>query len=265
VAARTLDIPILSDLFKLLTGDDLTFFNLIVLVASIPITILYRVIEGAWPADQVDAAAATAPVLARLFGILEVACYVGNAIFAAISDMFIVEGESPPVVAIILVGLGIGSVIPPLYSIADSAEGVNLAAQIAQIAVGGLGDLGGSAQFSEAAPVLLTVCALTAISTAIVEKVKNDINWTGFSGDMLGEIPPFVRPLQYLAKQFPFATTITLASIDMGVNFATALADFIGLVQSWDTLPDIPTALPPGQEPGAGLPARSDLPVIGAP
>jgi len=262
---RSLDIPILSDLFKLLTGSDLTFFNLIVLVASIPITIVYRVIEGAWPADQAAAAATNAPVLARLFGILEVASYVGNAIFAAISDMFIVEGESPPVVATILVGLGIGSFIPSSYSITDSAEGVNLSAQLAQTVVGGLGDLGNSPQFSEAAPVLLTICALTAISTAITEKVKNDVSWAGFSADVLGEIPPFVRPLQYLAKQFPFATTITLASIDMGVNFATALADFIGLVQVWDALPDLPTALPPGEEPGMALPGQSFLPVIGAP
>jgi hypothetical protein len=265
---RPLDIPIISDLFKLIIGDDLTFFNLIVLVASIPISILYRVIEGAWPADQFAAAmsgarldTSSATVLARMFGIMETVCYFGNGIFAPAADMFVAEDETPPILNYILIGLSIGTTIPSAYGITDHAEGTYLAIEINQTIVGALGD---QELFKQYAPALLMVCALAAIVTAIVEKVDKDVSWASFSGDVLGEIPTFVRPLQYQAQEFPFTITILLATIDMAVNNATALADFIALVQSWDA--EQPTALPPGEEPPSNLPGQSYLPFVqGAP
>jgi hypothetical protein len=187
---------------------------------------------------------------------LEVVCYAGNGIFAPMADMFVAEDETPPILSYILIGLSVGAVIPATYSIADHIEGTNLAAQICQTIVSALGD---AEQFKAYAPVLLTACALVAIITGIIEKANDDVDWAGFSSDFLSEIPTFVRPLQYLAQEFPFTTTITLATIDMTVNFATALADFIGLVQSWDTLDD-PTPLPPDAEPPVSQANKSYLP-----
>lgn len=255
---QTLDIPIISDLFRLIVQDELTFFNLIVLVASIPISIVYRVIEGAWPADQIDLqAASTATVLARLFGLLEVVCYAANAIFAPMADMFITADETPPVLSYILIGLSIGATIPATYGITDESEAVYLAVQITQTLVGALGD---GELFKAYAPGILMVCAIVAIAAAIAEKVKNDVTWAGFSGDFLGEIPTFARPIQYLAQEFPFTTTVLLGSIDMLVNAATALADFISLLQVWDAVP--PTALPSGEEPAGDAAGRSYLPFV---
>lgn len=48
----------------------------------------------------------------------------------------------------------------------------------------------------------------------------------------------------------------------MGLNFATALADFIGLVQNWDNAPGLPTDLPPAAEPPGGLPGKTYLPFV---
>jgi hypothetical protein len=46
---ETIDIPVLSWLYKLLFNEDLTFLNAITLVAAIPVTILYRVVQGKYP------------------------------------------------------------------------------------------------------------------------------------------------------------------------------------------------------------------------
>jgi hypothetical protein len=46
---ETIDIPVLSWLYKLLFNEDLTVLNAITLVAAIPVTMLYRVVQGKYP------------------------------------------------------------------------------------------------------------------------------------------------------------------------------------------------------------------------
>ena len=47
----TLRIPVLSWLYQLLFDQPLTIFNALTLVISIPVTIIWRIIDGQWPAD----------------------------------------------------------------------------------------------------------------------------------------------------------------------------------------------------------------------
>jgi hypothetical protein len=47
-----LDIPVLSWLYQTLFGAPLSFVDVVVLVAAIPVTIVYRVAFGVWPADD---------------------------------------------------------------------------------------------------------------------------------------------------------------------------------------------------------------------
>ena len=47
----TLPIPVLSWLYQLLFNQPLTLLNALTLVISIPVTIMWRIIEGQWPAD----------------------------------------------------------------------------------------------------------------------------------------------------------------------------------------------------------------------
>jgi hypothetical protein len=46
---ETIEIPVLSWLYKLLFNEDLTILNAITLVAAIPVTMLYRVVQGKYP------------------------------------------------------------------------------------------------------------------------------------------------------------------------------------------------------------------------
>lgn len=62
---QAIDIPVLSWLFGWLTGGEkLTLLNLITLIGAIPITLLYRVVEGTWP-DVSQASDAGAPAWLR--------------------------------------------------------------------------------------------------------------------------------------------------------------------------------------------------------
>jgi hypothetical protein len=57
---QTLDIPVLSWLYNLLFGEPLTVINAVTLVAAIPVTLIWRIAENAWPADSLGRAGATA-------------------------------------------------------------------------------------------------------------------------------------------------------------------------------------------------------------
>jgi hypothetical protein len=84
----TLNIPIVSSLYKTITGDDLSFLDLCLLVAAIPITIIYRLVEGKYFADEYSAgdaapggaqAAATPQPVLRAFGLLTGITYFSRA------------------------------------------------------------------------------------------------------------------------------------------------------------------------------------------
>jgi hypothetical protein len=55
ILTKPLDIPVLSWLYKDLTGDDLTFLDLICLIAAIPVTIVYKLTERKTPFPEKDA------------------------------------------------------------------------------------------------------------------------------------------------------------------------------------------------------------------
>jgi hypothetical protein len=52
VLTAPLEIPVLSWLYQLLFGEPLTILNALMLVIAIPVTIIWRIIEGQWPADS---------------------------------------------------------------------------------------------------------------------------------------------------------------------------------------------------------------------
>jgi hypothetical protein len=54
-----LQIPVLTWLYETLFNEKLTILNAVMLVIAIPVTILWRVIEGQWPSDSVNAVAAS--------------------------------------------------------------------------------------------------------------------------------------------------------------------------------------------------------------
>ncbi|MBV9172420.1 MAG: PQQ-like beta-propeller repeat protein [Chloroflexi bacterium] len=64
ILTAPLDIPVLSWLYQLLFGEPLTMLNALMLVVAIPLTIMWRIIEGKWPADSWSVGAARPRALA---------------------------------------------------------------------------------------------------------------------------------------------------------------------------------------------------------
>jgi hypothetical protein len=88
-----LDIPVLSWLYQRLFGEPLTILNALMLVVAIPVTILWRVIEGQWPSDSMAAPpaarvglGAAPPVVQNLFGLTNAVLSVIQGILFGVGD-----------------------------------------------------------------------------------------------------------------------------------------------------------------------------------
>jgi outer membrane protein assembly factor BamB len=94
---RTINIPVLSWLYKKFFGEDLTILNLIMLVAAIPVTIVYRVLTGHYPSKDLQpppgllGEAINRPALRNTFGILGVVCTIVVAPLNAVVDFLVSE------------------------------------------------------------------------------------------------------------------------------------------------------------------------------
>jgi hypothetical protein len=55
-AAGSVQIPVLSEIWQALTGAPLTVLDVIAFVVAIPVTLIYRIVEGAYPGDQLASA-----------------------------------------------------------------------------------------------------------------------------------------------------------------------------------------------------------------
>ena len=49
---RELDIPVLSWLYRALFGEPLTVLDVLMLVVAIPVTVIWRIVEGQWPSQS---------------------------------------------------------------------------------------------------------------------------------------------------------------------------------------------------------------------
>lgn len=94
---RTLNIPVLSWLYKKIVGEPLTILNVITLVAAIPVTLLYKVATGQWPSQTVSVKTQTLGVntgIVKIVGLFGGLIAIASGIINAISDA---EGtDSPP-------------------------------------------------------------------------------------------------------------------------------------------------------------------------
>jgi hypothetical protein len=83
-----LSIPILSPLWEAKFNKPLTFLDLLAFVAAIPVTLLYRIIEGRFPADDAQLASTAEPelVLNRVAGLTGAAAGIAGGVFTALID-----------------------------------------------------------------------------------------------------------------------------------------------------------------------------------
>ena len=110
VLTTALDIPVLSWLYQLLFGEPLTILNAVLLVIAIPVTILWRIIEGEWPSDSINAVAARPTALGqglapagiqKMLGVTSALFSLANGFMSGITDLIPNAPADTPLVYII--------------------------------------------------------------------------------------------------------------------------------------------------------------------
>jgi outer membrane protein assembly factor BamB len=259
---QPLNIPILSDLYQLLFDSQLSFFDLMVLVASIPVTFLYRIIEGAWFSDQYSAPATSGPLaltpLARAMGLMNGSLYFGRLVFMPIADAISMGGSANPILFRILTGISVGLQVTATLT-GSGTPASNPAGWV--IYMVGCGLVFAPFLGSAIAPATSSFLALTRMGAYVFQKADPsvDISWVAFGGDLMGVLPPFAQPVKYLAQTLPITARVVMIAIDVIGNYGAAAVAIAETALNWDTAPtnDPPTPEPPG-------PARLFIPFVGA-
>jgi hypothetical protein len=174
----TLHIPVLSWLYHEVFGEDLTFLNLITMVAAIPITILYRVFDGQYPSKDIQAATGA---LVGMFGGL---CNIVGGVVSAISDSFGTE-SAPSIIAKISVAIGFLTSVAafPLATMTSpgpldwAAWGATIVGQLVLNIFGALSPSEGPLNqvLTFVLPVVLSLMSI-AILSIVIDQLVNDTN-----------------------------------------------------------------------------------------
>lgn len=259
ILVQPLDIPILGDLYKLLFGSDLTFLDLVILVASIPVTFIYRIVEGQWLSEQVtlqgpsEAQVGLTPI-ARAVGLLNMALFCGRAILMPINDTSGAPGAPNPILMFSLAAISAGFFATTMAVAAGPSAFVLASTALSLILIPYIGP---------AAPGLVAVVALTRVGTFILNMVAKPSAdaLLILSGNLLGSVPPLAQPRKYLNNATDDISLAILLVLELIGNFGAAFVDFVNTTANWDAEP---TALPPGEEPGPNWAARVHLPFVQA-
>jgi hypothetical protein len=246
---QKIQIPVISALYEHFFGEDLTILNLVMLVAAIPVTILYRALSGRYPSQDLQTPAGllrgvNLEARRNVFGILGgiATCFWG--ILRAFSDgakALQASGEEVPDVTVFTVaGTCMAFVVavanfPKYLSSSPPADnyitwGMSfgpLTASMITLAAGGqiLGVL---------SAVVLMLCSVGIIAVAAIQfsnkKAPTKIDTVRFAATMMRSIPGSVNPLKYA----PFVGLV-VPIVDIFGCWGSAGASFAATAFAWDT------------------------------
>jgi hypothetical protein len=233
-----LSIPILSPLWEAKFGKPLTFLDLLAFVAAIPVTLLYRIIEGRYPAEDRLLEGTDGPrlVLNRVAGLTSAAAGIAAGVFTAYVDAarifsggFIVAALTLPqrITGGVLMGTEVTLTLyegttSPSAALASAATFMTIgvdeaAANMPEIA----------ALFNSVLSMWLIVMFIYAFRDPL-----NEQDWKEFTRNLLKTIPGLVGPAKFASRATP------LPYVAPGADFTCFLAA-AGLtvattVERWD-------------------------------
>ncbi|UBF30749.1 hypothetical protein K9N68_39830 (plasmid) [Kovacikia minuta CCNUW1] len=246
-----IDIPVLSWLYHEITGEHLTILNLVTLVAAIPVTIIYRVVEGEYPSQGFEKASMTAvqvginpplpPFARRVLGVSAGMAAVIAGMINAFADAF--GEESPPApVSYIQTALGmvIAAITGPEVTYTDPSDppstddwiayGIGIAGLL--IGVFGLPVVNLSADDSYMLSFILSLMSVVALAATIYTFINDgsfDPNSdASFAAALIGIFPGMVNPLKLFGEE----AALLVAAIDGIAGFAVGA---IGMFVTLDT------------------------------
>ena len=253
-ALGELQIPILSTLWKALTGNSLTFLDVIAFVIAIPVTLVYRIVEGSYPGDQLTRAigSTASAVWNRVEGIASAVVGVLSGIFTAITDAQGISSnwaDSKPVVLTTLIGivlaigqsfvLILGDVLQPdVFVIASSILALLLAV------------LNAIPLVPPEVTSALGTCFSPALLWCYYEEFKPqqtlETAKLSFAANVVGTFATIINPIKFAPAEaiVPYVAPIA----DVACAVAAAGLTIGATVKGWDP-GDVPTALPEAEEP----------------
>ncbi len=257
LSVTTVEIPILSALWKALTNNTLTFLDVLLFVAAIPITLVYRIVEGAYPQDQLTRAGADAgTVLNRVAGLTASIFTLINGAFGAISDALVIADVTPDggpkwLMAILGTGAAVGLIFAAGLSIGlDKETWVTFASAIGIVnLIMNLSYVPLPPEIPSVTGVLTTLLLLVLFWQEYAHTQQQEADKLNLSANVLGGVPAIINPIKFL----PADTLAPLVSPIADVVFGEA-ATWLTLgatLKTWDP-GDAPTALPEGEEPTLG-------------
>ena len=238
---RPIEIPVLSWLYQKFFGGPLTLLNLVTLVAAIPLTLVWRVVEGEWPAQSLGRVAAGAvggvpPVYASLLTLFGGINAFAAGVVAAIADSM----EEPPFILGVLATLcGLitsGVTIPLAVPNGGPPSPVDWAAWAAVLGSGMVTFIGalpgaeegtpGAAFFASLISGLTAVMGATQLAAFVVDwtdQRRHDFNtdWS-FGLNVASVLPLLLNPLKLLGEYGRLAVAVVdgLVGVIVGVLLA---------------------------------------------
>ena len=252
---ETIQIPVLSALWKALTGNPLTFLDVLLFVAAIPVTLVYRITEGAYPQAQFAAgvAASATTVLNRVAGLMSSIFGLINGAFSAISDALVIadvtlDGGPKWLMGILGTAAAVGLTIAAGLSIGTAKESLVIFAAALGIAslVMNLSYVPLPAEVPSVVGVLLALLLAVIVWQEYVHTQKQEADKLNLSAGVLGLVPAIVNPIKFLPDDTlaPFVSPIA----DVAFGQAVAWLTLTATLKTWDAA-DAPTALPEAEEP----------------
>jgi hypothetical protein len=97
----SIDIPPITQLYQLLFKEDLTLLNVIMLVAAIPVTVVFRLLEGQYPSQVLQPITASDPTRASALGspaapvAAQKACLILSGVLSMAYGICSAAGDNP--------------------------------------------------------------------------------------------------------------------------------------------------------------------------
>jgi hypothetical protein len=241
VLSTPIQIPVLTWLYETVFGEPLTFLNAATLVAAIPATIIFRVVEGQYPSQALPSVAVTgmssptaaSPVVQRMLAYFNAMFALAQGLCSAIGDSM--GTKAPPNIDKMTAGLGLFTAAlgtPAISSDSPSTDDwvvFGLGSAWALAGVFALGD------FQLADEAVLPWCtgamgcvSLIAVIVAFVENGHHDVTANaGLANGIASAAPAMFNPVKLAPEPGPlllgvldFLGGITVAITDLIMGFS---------------------------------------------
>jgi hypothetical protein len=278
-----LEIPIISPLYELLTGNTLTFLDVVTFVLAIPITLLYRIIDGHWPSEsasglqgdsaQGSAALGVTPATQKkIIGLVTGCAFIFAGITTGLLDGWavITKGEEDPaptvpgslfVAKICTVPLLLATLAAPAYGAANAALGRaswnrfdwTWFAFVTAAALHGVIGMWISA-YGKVAPWVTMALAIGVIVCAALQfalgSAKESV--TILVAKVLGPLPGVAAPLKLLPAES--LVPLVVPAVDFAFRVGAGACFIADTVEHWNPVGSPPpSGFPPSGLPPSGL------------